>query len=263
MPRIYPLVDFGKNSPQSIYEADTTQQHPLGTRGRIGNKVFYYASSTGAALAKGTVCRIAAGTAGHESISAASAVAGATTVSATLTATSISANFYADGYFFVVDGTGSGQERRVVSHASFSSDAVATFVLDEGLETALAAGDEVTLRRNEYKSVVVTPGNAVCAVAGVPQHEVGAGSTTEQFFWVQTWGPAMAVSDASTFVEGSLVTYASSTTDDAGQVTLYSMASSASNTTITPVVLEVIAIALDPGDASDADHKWINLKLNP
>jgi hypothetical protein len=263
MPRIYPLVDFGKNSPQSIYEADTTQQHPLGTRGRIGNKVFYYASSSGAAITKGQVCRIAAGTAGHESISAASAAAGATTVSAVLTATSISANYYADGYFLVIDDTGVGQERRVVSHASFSSDATATFVLDEPLETALSAGADVTLRRNEYKNIVVTPGNAICNVVGVPQFEVGAGSTNEQFFWVQTWGPAMAISDASTFVEGSLVTYASSTTDDAGQVTLYSMASSASNTTITPVVLEVIAISLDPGDADDAGAKWINLKVNP
>lgn len=263
MPRIYPLVDFGKNSPQSIYESDTTQQHPLGTRGRIGNKVFYYASSTGAAITKGQVCRIAAGTAGHESISAASAAAGASTVSAVLTATSISANFYADGYFFVIDGTGSGQERRVVSHASFSSDATATFTLDEPLETALAAGDEVTLRRNEYKSVVVTPGNAICNVVGVPQFEVPVGSTTEVFFWVQTWGPAMAVSDASTFVEGSLVTYASSTTDDAGQVTLFSIASTTSSSDVVPVVREVIAIALDPGDASDADHKWVNLRVQP
>ncbi len=262
MPRIYPLVDFGKESPQSIYESDSTQQHPLGTRGFIGNRVFFYASSTGAAITRGNVCRVAAGTANHESMSAASAVAGATSVSLVLGGTSVAANLYADGTIFYIDGTGSGQERRIVSHASYSSDATATFVLEEGLEAAVAAGDEVTLRPNLYKSVVVTPGNAVCNVAGVPQFSVGVGSTTEQFFWLQTWGPALAVSDATTFVEGSPVSYATSTTDDAGQITS-TVAHVATVTTDPTTSREIIAVALDPGDASDVDYKWINLRVNP
>jgi hypothetical protein len=205
---------------------------------------------------------VAAGVANHESVSAASAVAGASSVSLVLGATSAAENLYADGYVFYIDGDGSGQERRIVSHASASSTGTLTAVLEEPLEDAVTAGDEATLRTNEYKSVVVTPGNAIVAVAGAPQCDIPIGSTTEQFFWLQTWGPAMVVSDATTFVDGGLVTYATSTTDDAGQITA-TVAHVATVTTDPTTSREIIAVALDPGDASDADYKWINLRINP
>jgi hypothetical protein len=270
MSNVYPLIDYGVNSKQSVYATSTTKHHKLGTRGRIGNKVFYYASSTGAALVKGSIVRSEPGTGNHLSVATVVGVAGASTVSATLGATSAAANLYEDGYFLVLDGTGQGQERRIVSHAANTGSAILVMAIEEPLETTLASSDEVSLRKNLFKSVVVTDGDAVGGVVGIVPCEVGAGTSTEQYFWVQTWGPAMVLCDATAFTVGAPVTYSTAATDDDGQATttIYSTAfTTASATTVSPTLAitlrEIIGTSLDPGDTADAETKWINVKIFP
>lgn len=270
MPNIYPHLEDGTDSPQSIYQASASKKHKLGTRGRIGNRVFFYASSTGAAIGKAAIVRAEAGTANHLSVTTVVGTAGASTASATLGATSAAANLYEDGYMIVLDGDGQGQERRVVSHASASASGVLTVKLDEPFETTLGATDEVSFRKNRYKSVVITDGDALGGVVGVVQSEIGAGTTNEQFFWVQSWGPSMVLSDATAFAVGAPITYSTAATDDDGQATstIYSTAfTTASATTASPTIAitlrEIIGVSIDAGDTADAETKWVNLRINP
>lgn len=260
MPNIYPHTIDGTDSPQSIYQSSTVQNHALGTRGYVGSRVFYYASSTGAQIQRGAVCRVALGDTVFASCSVTpSAAAGATSLSAVLGASSVAANTFTR--VAIIDGTSSyAQERRIVSHASVTASGTITVALEEPLETAVAAGDEATFRPHEYASVVVTPGDSRVAIAGTPQFIVPAGSTNAQYFWLQTWGPGMGIRDGSAATDGALFTYATSTTDDAGQLTALTIVTS---TSFTAVPREIIAICLDAGDTSDADGIYVNWKINP
>lgn len=259
---IYPQIAFGENSPQSIYAASTTKRHPLGTRGIIGNRVFYYASNSGSAITRSTLCRHAAATANHVNVAPSAAhVAGVSSVSLTLGATSAAANLYEDGWLFVSDSSSdaaNGVERRIMSHASASSSGTLTVRLFEGIEEALTTADEITLRTNEYSGIVTTPGNAIVQVAGVPAFDVPAGSTDVQYFWLQTWGPCSVTGDGSTFADGLAVTYVSSGTADAGQITAVVSSSDFL------VTREVVGTVYDVGSAaSDLDARFIRIKINP
>lgn len=262
MPNIYPHLADGTDSPVSIYQSTAkSTTHPLGTRAYLGPRVFYWAKSSGAAISRSTLCRTPLGPTVFASCSVTpSAAAGATSLSAVLGASSIAANAFHRAV--IIDGASSwGQERRIVSHASVSSTGTITVALDEPLETAVAAGDEVTFRYHELDNVVVTPGDAICKVAGAPQFDVPAGTTNAQYFWLQTWGPGMGQRDGSAASEGSLLTYATSTTADAGQLTIVQIASS---TALPAQALRFpIAECIDPGDTSDLDAVFVNWRIQP
>lgn len=253
------IVGGGYASPQSIYEASTVKNHRLGTKGVLSDgRVFYYAKSSGAALTRGNLCRTSAEASNHISVAAVAAAAGATNVSVTLGATSAAAGLYEDGQFIVIDGTNSGQARRIESHASASSGGVLTMELDAPLEGALTTSEECSLVANPFSDVVVTPGDAVVPVAGVPQFSVGAGTTDAQYFWLQTAGRAACIGDGSTFVLGGMISLATATTADAGQVTI--VAGTASNASVVPQV--VIGTLASLGDAaSDADYRLVDLSI--
>jgi hypothetical protein len=251
-----PILDGGGVSPQSVLESSNgVQHHALGTRGRIGERVFYYASNEGSAITRGNLCATAAPVANHVSVAWASGGAvGAYTVTVTLGATAATANQYRDGWLVAIDGTGSGQYRKIKSHPAAGSAATLELTLYDPIETAFVAADEITLVKNQHAAVRVTPGNAAVAVAGVPAFTVPAGSTTTQYFWIQTGGPAMVLGDGSTFVAGECVTFAVAGTADAGQVTI----TTGTTTTGQPLLGYII----DLGDASsDLDYRFVNLQI--
>ncbi len=94
---------------------------------------------------------------------------------------------------------------------------------------------------------------------GVPQHNVPAGSTTTQYAWLQTWGPALVQGDGSTFVDGALVVPATAATGDAGQVTLGVEQGTGTTTTLIPV-----GKIIEASDAaSDLDFRLVDLTIRP
>jgi hypothetical protein len=251
------LYDSGIMSPQSIFEVSSTQEHRLGQKAYFDDGVFYYARSSGAAINRAASCRYAAPTANHVSIvPAASVAAGATQITVTLGATSAAANLYKDGVIVVIDGTEIGQRRKIKEHTSGSASGSVTLTLYDAFEYNVATADEVSLLPNRFADVVVTPGDALVPVAGVPQCYVPPGSTTPQYFWIQTAGYGMWRGDGSTFALGNLVTVATATTDDAGQCTLLSFVSSTAAQNHVIALGQVVAL----GDAaSDGDARYVDL----
>lgn len=168
---------------QSIYEPDTTQRCPLGTRIVVGERVFYYAQAS-ASVSGGTVLAAAAPTASHQSgiLAIAATSAGAKIISGTSSA-SVAANYYAEGYFGAALGVAAGEVYKVKSHPAGTTAIPIT--LYDGLNQTITSGVGFWLMPNPYKNCFV--GSSALAYAiGVAPTAVTSGA----YFWLQTWGIA-------------------------------------------------------------------------
>lgn len=190
---------------QPVQKVVTTPVHELGTRAALSDgRVFYYASNSGSAIAAGQVVSAPAIGANFTNIAvSANAAIGATSVSVTLGGSStVAANAYAGGYLVVNDATGEGYTYKIKGHAAVSSSTAMTVDLWDPIVVALVAStSEVTLMKSPWADVVASPSTAVLPV-GVAPVAVGAGSTTVQYFWAQTWGVS-AVLDTDTSAIGT------------------------------------------------------------
>lgn len=255
-----PVVPGSSSTPQSIYEASTKQHFPIGTRGILEDRVFYYASHEGAGFGVSQLCAPPAPVGDHTSVAYASGgAANAKTVTVTLGSTAATANQYAEGYLIGIDGTGSGQIRKIRSHPAAESAATLELTLYDAIQTAFAAGAELSLVLSPYKQVTQHGGMAATGVEliplGVNPVIVPAGSTDPQYFWLQTWGPALVQGDGAAFTAGAPVIPAAATAD-AGQVTLQD----ATAEITVPTVGHIQSL----GDAtSDLDFRFVRLMLNP
>lgn len=138
-------------------------------------------------------------------------------------ASSVAANFYADGYMVIASGAGQGVGPYMVnSHAAVSTGATGTFNLyaEDALQVAITNTSTVSLIPNKYKGVVQMPTTATGVVVGVATYIISAGS----YGWIQTWGlcsvlgadttaigawvyaPATACGQASGFTATTLLT---------------------------------------------------------
>ena len=261
-----PFLVNGTTSPFSIYQtysaatiAGLYGNFPLGTKGQMEDgRVFRWASNRGAAIAIGTLCTKAAETANHVSVAWDSGgEAGSKTVTVTLGATAATLDQYAGGFLFGIDGTGSGQYRRIKSHPAAASAATLEVTVYDPFTISFASADEISLIQNEYRGIITTPGDADVWISGVPQVAVPVGSTTEQFFWAQTWGIGMVLGDGSTFAAASQVQPAVAGAADAGQITL-----TAEGGTGTGAYDQVIGTIFHLGDAaSDLDYRVVDFRI--
>lgn len=185
---------------QSIYEVNTTQQAPLGTRLEVGDRVFYYAYCS-ASQARGTVLCAKGPVASHNGAlcTFAAATTGATSV--TITAgVAMAANQYAEGYLGVSKGTQGGSVYRIKSHAAISSGGTGSITLYDALHKDIGAADECGFINNLYDEVAV--GSSALAVpVCVPMVDV----TASGYFWGQTYGPAAPLNQAATPAASILV----------------------------------------------------------
>jgi hypothetical protein len=173
---------------QSIYDEQSTQACPLGTKIVVGDRVYYYAQlSTSANVTAGRILCSTQAVASHQSglMAIAAASAGQTVLSGTSSA-AVAANFYAEGYFGAAAGTAAGQLYRVRGNAAGSTGFA--FTLYDGLDVAITSGTTFALIRNPFVSVKVGS-----AVLDIPVGVAPIAVTTGNYFWMQTWGPAMPV----------------------------------------------------------------------
>lgn len=184
--------------PQSIYEPDTTQRAPLGTRLRMSDRTYYYAVAS-ASLAGGTVVCAAPPVASHQSglMAMAAASVGAKALTGTSSA-AVAANFYAEGFFGVASGTNIGEMYRIKSNAAGSTGFSIT--LYDGLNTAITSGTAFWLMPNQFSNVFVGSQAIHCAVGVAPVNV-----TSGAYFWLQTFGVANPFHVAATPANGVLV----------------------------------------------------------
>jgi hypothetical protein len=235
------------HSPQSPFDLSTSQYHGLGTKFQMADgRVFYYAKHTlSTTLSRGLLMTQAAVAANHQNRTT-TGVAGNKTVTVAIGATALTAGQYEDGYFWADSGTGAGQFRRIRSHGVSAGSTTETITLYDEIDTTFAATPTGSLQKNLFRDFVVHPGNAQLAgcPVGVVNIAVGAGDTTAQYFWVQTWGPT-AVSCEGSITAGQMLAPATAATTDAGQFKL-----AAGLTTVDDPVL---AICIGP---NGTDEHW-------
>lgn len=255
----HPKIRGGVGSPQNIHEASTTKYHSIGTIGDLGERTFAYASFVGSGtLPLGTLCGQAAEVANHISVAYSSGGAiGSDKITVTLGATAATEGQYAGGWIVGIDGTGSGQIRKIKSHPAANASATLEVTVYDPFTVAGAASSEWSLVVSQYASMIQHSG-ADMLPSGVPAFTVPAGNTNTQYFWLQVAGPALVQSDASTLVQGDIVVPADATAD-AGQVTILA------GTTVAAVLNLVkrrhVGTVISAGDASDLDFHLIHLEM--
>lgn len=183
---------------QNIKEVSTTQQAPLGTRIRVGERTFHYAQAS-ASVSGGTVVCSLGPVASHQSgiLAIAAASVDQTVLSGTSSA-SVAANYYAEGYFGVATGTNIGEMYRIKSNAAGSTGFAIT--LYDGLVTAITSGTGFYLTPNPFTNVFVGSQALDMAIGVAPVNVTSGG-----YAWFQTWGPCGVKHVAATPANGVLV----------------------------------------------------------
>jgi hypothetical protein len=155
-------------------------------------RVFYYTkNATSAILAAGQLYTRATAEALHAECDVTlGALGGFTVTGITIGAAAITANRYADGYMIVTDGVGEGQTYRVKDHLAASSSAT-TFAVNlyDNIALGLSTTATVTFVTNDYDSPIISPTALLTRPIGVPVFAIPAGDVTNQYGWLQTFGP--------------------------------------------------------------------------
>jgi len=128
----------------------------------------------------------------------------------------IVADEYKDGWFFVTESTGSGQQAlQIKSHGAGLSTGI-TLDLYQPLRIAIAAtGTVAKLISSKYYAPIIAAAadpTVVCALG----MSMGAFSSTNCYGWIQTAGTCAALADADTIVAGSPVILSENTAGAVG-----------------------------------------------
>ncbi len=203
-----PVLPTGTSSGQSVYSVVTEPRHAVGTRGVLQDgRVFEYVRSKHAtAIGKGKLVTYdpVAAAVDKLAVGVASAI-GATTQSVTVA--SATDNLYAGSWLSIDDDAGEAELYRIISHPLHASETV--FTLDRPLVVATTTSTTVTIV-NDANAVKISAGvvvqtQPVEVAAGVTLVSVGAGDTTNQYFWVQKSGLANVLFSAGVGAVGQPV----------------------------------------------------------
>ena len=198
----YPILQNGMGSVQAIWDSGATQNHQVGTRAHLPDgRVYYYSRNSGsAALVAGNLMSSETISGDMNDLAVNTALAGATSLDVTPDGTAtFGANDLAEGYVVVNSGTGLGYLYKIESHLASAAATEFTINLYDAINVAFVAATTVTLMKNPWMDTVVCPAAQTQLCVGVSLTAVGAGDTTAQFHWVQTWGVACVASgDATT-----------------------------------------------------------------
>lgn len=251
-----PILLNGGPSSQSVYEAVTTARHPVGTRGTLddGREFEYVRSQHATAIGKGKLVTYDPVAAAVDKLAVAAAAAiGATTVSVTLATTSD--NQYAGSYLSIDDDAGEAELYRIISHPLNATTTV--FTIDRPIVVALTTSTTVTIVQmgNAVKisAAVVAQAQPVEVAAGVTLVSVGAGDTTNQYFWVQKKGIANVLFGTAVGAVGQPCYHG----EDAGSFQVVTM-DHADTTDRTEIVNLGTIVALLP---VDTEYHVVNLNI--
>ena len=193
---------------QAMFESSSTAKHPLGTRGADSyGRIYRYVKAGAVDLIAGNVIQSPAVVAGHLTL-AINTTSGGTSIGSlnfsVTCASTVAANFYADGYAVIATGAGQGVGPYVISsHAAVSTGATGLFNLyaEDAFVVAITTTSKISLIQNKYSGVIQLPAStATGVIVGVATYVI----TAAQFGWIQTWGPC-SVKGADTTAVGAWV----------------------------------------------------------
>ena len=183
---------------QGVYQASRIQMARLGSRKVVGDRVFRYAKAgAGGTITPGNLMQAPASNAGE--VSVVQTTAGQHNIGDKIinlySSGSVGSGEYAEGYVFVCSGTDPGPLYRIKSHPDIAATATGTLTLYDALITTHTAADQVTVLRNMYNKVVE------CAALGeFPVGVAPVTCTTNDYFWLQTWGPCAILNSSGAAV---------------------------------------------------------------
>ena len=210
-------------SPISLYETTNVQQHKLGTRVELTDRVFRYAKFMDASTAvpANQLVQMAVPVANHvtQTDTAFAPISGDKSVTVTLGATLAQENQYQDGYLKLQSSTlGIGQIFKLRGHNYVASAGSLTAKLYDPVKTTSSGTEIYSLIHNPYSGVILTLAAALSApCAGVATAAFAACSTASvatpgylqtdtttwtqpRFGWLQTWGISSILFDLDTNV---------------------------------------------------------------
>ena len=116
--------------------------------------------------------------------------------------TTVAAGDFIGGSLVVSASTGIGQKFRITGHTTGTSGAAITYQLDRGVAIALATTSTVSVRKNPYNGVVVTP--ATTSTGGPAGFTLRA-MAASVYGWLQTGGDTAVTFDTGTNTTNDLL----------------------------------------------------------
>src|SRR5258708_5725193 len=203
-----------------LYSNDSVQLMTLGQKIESADgRIFRYALAGGVTLVSG-----------NQTLTPTAFAIGATSISVTMGATSVTANQYAMGYANINTTPGNGFAYLISGHAAITNAVAGTINLSDPVQVAGTAASIVDLVLNPYSGVLQAP---VTTLTGTIVGGAVAPITNAQFGWVQTHGCYSALSSGTAIV-GSLLGGVPSA---AGSVTAF--------TGVLPVVGYTMKVGMD------------------
>lgn len=191
---------------QSVYLSSSVQLAELGQRLVVGDRVFRYAQVGGVAAVPGDIMQQPGSLCSIPTTGGGTSPAGGKQFIFFHTASGAAADLYAEGSLHCVSGTSGnmGQIYRVKTHQLIATDTAGTITLYDSLISTENITDKWQLSKNPYKGVTQnTAGTAPSAGVLVCL------ATTNDYVWLQTWGPCAVKS--STAAGGNSPMYAAAT----------------------------------------------------
>lgn len=193
---------------QSIYESSSVPLADLGSRLVVGDRVFRYAQIGGVAAVPGDLMQmIGTGLAAAEFVNTAGASDALGGKTFTFFSSTVRAqDFFAEGYIWAQSGTAAnlGRMYRVKSHAALGSASNGTLFLYDALQSIPNTADKWSIVANPYKLVTQNTA-ATVPIAGV----LISPATTNDYVWLQTWGPCPVKMSTNAVASGPI--YAAAT----------------------------------------------------
>ncbi len=232
-------------TPSLFTETSATKLVELGHAYREDStaRAWRYSLAGGTTLARGKLAVQATVDAQRIDLSFSVApAAGAREASVTIGTGAATADFFADGWLVVQDGTGEGRAYPIEGHDAISASTAGVFKLKSAIDTAGATGQaNVDLHRNIYAGAVISVADQADLPIGVPTVAI----TNAEYGWLQTYGPAAVLADEA-IVAGGALTIGSSV---AGAVELLDAAGE-------PLVGTVAGVAM-----IDTEYQMVDLCL--
>ncbi len=247
-------MPHGLPSEIDIYDIDTTQRYPLGTKLEQANKIFRYVEFGGTTKA-GDLVQTEATDAAHDVLdpsgtgTGAGVAAGSKIISTADTITLVQ-DEYAGGQMMIEDGAGTGYNYMIESNDDAASNAL--FRIKHGLAVAITSTTNVRLVKSKYKELLICPTTLTGLPVGVG---VGVGADGS-FGWMVTQG-TWSVLTNGTLLLGRMVSNGVTT---AGSVDTYPITlSEAAPNTYVPGDSMVIGVCADVG--ATTAHSLIDIQL--
>jgi hypothetical protein len=170
-------------------------------------RAYVYARAGAVALVPGTLLQSAAEITDHQNVVPTATFSPPTnptipsTVTVTLGATAVTANYYAGGYMIVTETPGQGYQYLILSHPAADASATCTFTLADPIQVAVTTSSHIDLVPNPYAGVIINPTTATSAPVGAAIYPI----TALYYGWIQVAGPTTLLADGTVTVGTAVV----------------------------------------------------------